>query len=80
LTEWRALLGTIATVPARAICVTPSIVTSKLTLDHLIDFFLGVEVFVNGRSLHEVVVRECHAGRVEIPARPAGQTLDDTST
>jgi hypothetical protein len=49
----------------------------ELTLDHLIDFFLRMEVLVNGRAALEVVVRECHARGVEIAAIPARQALYD---
>src|SRR6266481_5346196 len=37
----------------------------KLALDHLVDLFLRMEVLVNGRAALEVVMRECHARRVE---------------
>ena len=37
----------------------------KLTLDHLVDLFLGMKVLVNGRTADEVVVRESHARRVK---------------
>jgi len=32
----------------------------QLAFDHLIYFFLGMEVLVNGGTSHEIVVREGH--------------------
>jgi len=49
----------------------------ELALDHLIDFFLGMEVFVYGRAAREGVVCECHARRVEIASEPAREALDN---
>jgi hypothetical protein len=47
LTEWRALPGTIATIPARAILGHAVDGQFDLALDHLPDF-LNMEVLVNG--------------------------------
>ena len=47
----------------------------KLTLDHLVDLFLGMEVLVNGGAAREIVVRKRHTRRVEIASQPAGQAL-----
>src|SRR5579864_4442074 len=49
----------------------------QLTLDHLIDFFLRMEVLVNGGAAREVVMRECHARRMEVASMPAWQTLNN---
>jgi hypothetical protein len=49
----------------------------ELTLDDLVDFFLRMEVLVNGRAAYEIVVRKRHALRMEIPSVPARQTLND---
>jgi hypothetical protein len=49
----------------------------KLAIDHFIHFFLRMEMFVNGRAAHEVVMRECHARRVEIAPIPTRQALYD---
>jgi len=48
----------------------------EFALDHLTDFFLGMEVLVDGRATLEVAVREGHAGRVEIASVPAERALD----
>jgi hypothetical protein len=42
----------------------------KLTLNHFVDLFLRMEVFVNRRSGCELVVRERHAARVKIASFP----------
>src|ERR1700694_4024224 len=49
----------------------------EFALDHLIDFFLGMEMFVNGRTTREIVVRERHARRVEIAPVPTGQAFNN---
>jgi len=49
----------------------------KLAFDHLVNFFLRMEVLVNGRATGEVVMRERHARRLEIPPIPARQALND---
>src|SRR4029077_7277365 len=49
----------------------------ELALDHLIYFFLRMEVLMNGRATHKIIVRECHARRVEIASVPTGQALND---
>src|SRR6266478_7795739 len=59
LTEWGTLLGTIATIPFRAIWVTPSMVYLELALDYLIYFFLRMEILANERT----------AGNEEAPRR-----------
>src|SRR5439155_5403891 len=51
-----------------------------LALDQLPDFFLGMEVFVNGGASFEVVMRECHARGMKIPSIPARQALDHIET
>jgi len=48
----------------------------EFAFDDFVDFFFGMEVFVNGRAAFEVVVREGHFGRVEIASVPARQALD----
>jgi len=48
----------------------------ELALQDFINFFLGMRMFVNGRALVELIMREGHAGGVEIAASPAGQALD----
>ena len=50
----------------------------EFALDHLIYFFLRMEVLMNGRAPHKIVVREGHARRVEIASMPTGQALNDT--
>ena len=52
----------------------------KLTLDDLIDFFLGMKMLVNGRAALEIVMRKCQAWRVEIASFPAWQALYYTQT
>src|SRR6185437_7110952 len=48
----------------------------KLALDHFIIFFLGMEMLVNRRAAHEIVVREGHARRVEIgPCQPGKRSM-----
>src|SRR5579872_5867603 len=49
----------------------------KLSLDNFVDFFLRMEMLVNGRAAHEIIVREGHVRRVEIASMPTGQALDD---
>ncbi len=49
----------------------------KFSLDYFVDFFLRMEMLVNGRAAHEIVMREGHARRVEIASMPTGQALDD---
>lgn len=49
----------------------------EFALDHLPDLFLGMEVLVNGRATREIIVRECHAGRMEVASIPARQALND---
>src|SRR5271166_2818954 len=48
----------------------------KLSFNHLVDFFLRMEVLVNARAARELVVSECHAGGVEIASTPARQALN----
>jgi len=50
LTKWGTLLGTTATIPVRAIWVTPSMVYHELALDYLIYFFLRMEILANKRT------------------------------
>jgi len=45
--------------------------TYRVTLDDLVDLFLGVKVFVNAGTAREVVVRKCHISRMEIASVPA---------
>src|SRR5258706_14457660 len=52
----------------------------ELALDHLIDFFLGMEVLVNGRAAREVVGGERYVRRMEKATVPAGQALDNLET
>ena len=47
----------------------------EFALDHFIDFFLRMEVFVDGRTALEVVVCEGHARRVKIASGPARQAF-----
>lgn len=48
-----------------------------LSLDHFINFFLRMEVLVNGGAASEFIMRERHAWRVKIAAMPSPQALDD---
>src|SRR5215510_434814 len=52
----------------------------KLALDHFIDLFLRMKMFMDGSASHKIVVREGHAGRMEIASMPARQTLNCTET
>jgi hypothetical protein len=60
-TEWRTLLGTIATNHARVISVAPSMVSFSSPPNHFVDLFLRMEVLVNGGAAFEVVERPCQA-------------------
>src|SRR5580704_7184828 len=53
---------------------------AKLALYHLVNFFLSMNVLMNGRTAHEVVVCECHISRVEIASIPTWQSLNDPKT
>jgi len=44
-----------ATIPGFAVWATPSIVIFKFARDHFVNFFLRMEMFVNGCALHKVV-------------------------
>ena len=48
----------------------------QFALDHLVNLFLRMKVFMNGRATLEVVMREGHIRRVEIAPIPARQPLD----
>src|ERR1700677_1793084 len=75
LIEWRALPGTRATGPARdaGFAVDGHF---QLAFGYFVNFFLRMEVFVNGRAAFEVVMREGHVRGMEIAAEPAGQAFD----
>src|SRR5215469_459939 len=47
----------------------------QFALDHLINFFLRVKVFMNGRTTHEAVMGKRHVRGVKIASMPARQTL-----
>ena len=47
----------------------------KLTLDHFVDFFLRMEMLVNKRAAHEIVMRESHAWGVKMASIPTRQAL-----
>src|SRR5262249_11852503 len=49
----------------------------ELTGNHLVDFLLRMEVLVDGRPGCELVVGECHGGRMEEAALPTSQPFDD---
>jgi len=49
----------------------------QLTFDDRLDFFLFVEVLVDGGALLKFVVREGYAGRMEVASEAAGFALDD---
>src|ERR1700739_4121057 len=49
----------------------------KLALGYLVDFFLRMEMLVDGCATSEIEVREGHAGRVEVASMPARQALGD---
>ena len=42
----------------------------ELAFDHFVDFFLRMEILVNGCAAREVLVGECHVGGVEIAPEP----------
>src|ERR1700757_4664671 len=48
----------------------------QLALDHFINFFLRMKMFVNGCPAHEFIMREGHVGRVKIAPMPAWQALN----
>lgn len=48
----------------------------ELALHHLIDFFLRMEMLVNGSATRENVMRERQARRVEIASIPTRQALN----
>jgi hypothetical protein len=66
-----------ATMPAPATWVTPSMVNSSSPSMSSYTSSSGMEVLVNGRSLFKVVVRERHVLGMEIASVPAGQALPD---
>jgi hypothetical protein len=49
----------------------------EFAFDNLIDFFLRVEMFVNGGAAFEIIVGEGHAGRMKVASVPSRQTLND---
>src|SRR5579864_973651 len=49
----------------------------KFSVDHFVDFFLRMEMLVNRCAAREIVMRERHAGRVEIASMPTRQPLDN---
>ena len=56
LTAWRMLAGTTATMPGRATLGDPVDRDLELALQHLVDFFGGMEMLVDHRVALEVVV------------------------
>ena len=49
----------------------------KLSVNDVIDLFLRVEVLMDRGAGVEFVMREGHAGRIEVAAPPSRQPLDD---
>src|ERR1035438_7789138 len=49
----------------------------ELAIDHLVHLLLGMKVLVNGGAAREVVMRKCHACRVEIASLPPWQPFHD---
>jgi hypothetical protein len=48
----------------------------QFAFDDFVNFFLGMGMLMDRRARIELVMRECHAGRIEITASPTWQTFD----
>jgi hypothetical protein len=48
----------------------------QFAFDDFVNFFLGMGMFMDRRARIELVMRECHAGRIEIAASPTRQAFD----
>jgi hypothetical protein len=68
--------GTIPTKPGPARRITPSTVISTSPFENLPNLFLRMEMLVDRGARVELVVAECHAGRIKTAASPARQPLD----
>src|SRR5712671_3375320 len=49
----------------------------QFTFDDFVYFFLQMGVLMDRRVCVELVMRECHVGRIEIAASPARQAFDN---
>jgi hypothetical protein len=52
----------------------------ELAFEDFLDFFLRMEMLLNGSAARELVMGESHILRMEIAVVPAGKTLDDPSS
>jgi hypothetical protein len=48
----------------------------QFAFDDFVNFFLGMGMLMDRRARIELVMRKCHAGRIEIAASPTRQAFD----